>query len=78
MATLTVRNIEDDIRDRLRVRAALAGHSMEHEVRVILRGAVMGGDGASLWSQARAKFSGVDGVVLAGPERHDDRPAPKF
>lgn len=37
MTTLTVRNLEDWIRDALRVRAAQNGRSMEAEVREILR-----------------------------------------
>jgi len=37
MATLTIRNLDDDLKTRLRVRAALHGQSMEEEVRGILR-----------------------------------------
>ena len=37
MATLTIRNLDDAVRDRLRRRAAEHGHSMEEEVRQILR-----------------------------------------
>ena len=37
MASITIRNLEDDIKQRLRVRAAVHGHSMEEEVRDILR-----------------------------------------
>jgi antitoxin FitA len=40
MATLTVRDLDDSVRDRLRVRAAEHGRSMEAEVRVILTEAV--------------------------------------
>jgi plasmid stability protein len=36
MATLTIRNLPDDVRDRLRVRAAQRGRSMEAEVRQVL------------------------------------------
>lgn len=36
MATLTIRNLPDDVRERLRMRAARAGRSMEAEVRAIL------------------------------------------
>jgi plasmid stability protein len=36
MAVLTVRNLPDEVRDRLRERAARARHSMEAEVREIL------------------------------------------
>ena len=40
MATLTVRNITDEVHRALRVRAARHGHSMEAEVRGILESAV--------------------------------------
>ena len=40
MATLTVRNITDEVHRALRVRAAQRGHSMEAEVREILESAV--------------------------------------
>lgn len=36
MAVLTIRNLPDEVRDRLRVRAAKSGRSMEAEVRAIL------------------------------------------
>lgn len=36
MAVLTVRNVPDAVRDRLRLRAAVAGTSMEEQVRLIL------------------------------------------
>lgn len=40
MAQLIVRNIEDDVKNRLAERARRHGHSMEQEVRTILREAV--------------------------------------
>jgi plasmid stability protein len=40
MAQLLVRNLDDGVKARLRVRAAEHGRSMEEEVRVILREAV--------------------------------------
>ena len=40
MAMLTVRNLPDEVRRALRVRAALHGHSTEAEVRAILEEAV--------------------------------------
>jgi plasmid stability protein len=40
VAQLLVRNLGDDVKDRLRVRAARHGRSMEEEVRIILRDAV--------------------------------------
>lgn len=36
MATLTIRNIDDQIRDLLRIKAAKNGHSMESELREII------------------------------------------
>jgi antitoxin FitA len=40
MAQLLVRNLDDDVKARLRVLAAQHGRSMEEEVRAILRSAV--------------------------------------
>jgi phosphopantothenoylcysteine decarboxylase/phosphopantothenate--cysteine ligase len=37
MASLTIRKLDDAIRDELRLRAARNGRSVEDEVRVILR-----------------------------------------
>src|SRR5205085_3945731 len=42
MANLTIRKLEDAIRDELRLRAARNGRSVEDEVRVILREAAQG------------------------------------
>ena len=39
MAQLVERNIEDDVKERLRERAKQHGHSMEEEVRLILKAA---------------------------------------
>ena len=41
LAQLIVRNLEDDVRDKLRAMAAAHGRSMEEEVREILREAVL-------------------------------------
>lgn len=40
MAVMTIRNIDDSIKNRLRVRAAIHGRSMEDEARDILRSAL--------------------------------------
>ena len=40
MATLTIRNLPDDVREKLRVRAAMKGRSTEAEVRAVLADAV--------------------------------------
>lgn len=41
MATLNVRNLPEKVRDKLRVRAARAGRSMEAEAREILKTATL-------------------------------------
>jgi plasmid stability protein len=78
MATLTIRNLEDDVRDKLRIRAAQHGRSMEDEVRVILRGVVSQRSSREVWQRSRELFSGDDGIVLSLPDRADDRPIPDF
>ena len=40
MASITIRNLDDDVKIRLRMRAAGHGRSMEEEARLILREAV--------------------------------------
>ena len=40
MAQLVVRNLDDEVKAKLRRRAEAHGHSMEEEVRAILRDAV--------------------------------------
>ena len=40
MASITIRNLDDEVKTRLRVRAAGNGRSMEEEARQILRKAV--------------------------------------
>src|SRR5260370_12958499 len=47
MASLTIRRLDDDLKQRLRLRAAGNGRSMEDEVRTILRGAAGGEGGRS-------------------------------
>ncbi|MDZ7771729.1 MAG: hypothetical protein U5K31_03170 [Balneolaceae bacterium] len=40
MSRLTIRELDGDLMDRLRIQAAQHGHSMEEEVRSILRAAL--------------------------------------
>jgi plasmid stability protein len=43
MASITIRNLDDDLKARLRIEAASHGRSMEEEVRVIIRRAMAHG-----------------------------------
>jgi plasmid stability protein len=57
MATLTVRNLDEDVVRRLRIRAAERGCSAEAEHRAILRAALMGDDPQSARQQAVARLA---------------------
>jgi plasmid stability protein len=67
MATLTIRNIDAAVKERLRVRAARRGHSMEAELRQIVTHALAGDDerGVSNLAEAiRRRFAPLGGVEL--------------
>jgi len=70
MSTLTVRNIEPAIKDKLRLMAAAHGHSIAEEVRSILRRSVtQGTKPCGLGSRMHARFIAMGDVVLPLPER---------
>ena len=75
MASLTIRNLDDELKERLRVRAAGKKRSMEEEARQILKSAVSGTSGPDLWHLSRQLFDGPLGADLEVPSRADDRPA---
>ena len=80
MATLTIRNVDAAVKERLRLRAARHGRSMEAEARTILREAVAGDrDQAepNLAEAIRRRFAPLGGVDLELPPREfvDEPPA---
>ena len=78
MATLTIRNIDAALKERLRVRAAQHGHSMEAELRRILQDALREPErpaAANLYQRIRARFAPLGGVDLELPLR-EQAPAP--
>ncbi len=78
MSALTIRNLDDSLKTRLRLRAAARNRSMEEEVRQILRAALAEPvpAAADLGSRIRARFAGLGGVELALAEREPVRPPP--
>ena len=78
MATLMIRDLPDDVKQRLRVRAAQNGRSMQEEARVILRRAVTGLTGPELLRIMERNFGPDHGVDLELPPRDPDRPPPDF
>ncbi len=71
MATLTIRGLDDDVRDRLRLRAATHGRSMEAEVRSILAEAVASPIERSLVDIMLAMRETLDGERFELSERAD-------
>ena len=71
MATMTIRNIDDDLKARLRVQAAQHGRSMEDEARDILRAALSTEPvrGNSLVASIRSRVEALGGVELELPAR---------
>jgi plasmid stability protein len=69
MAQFIVRQLEEDVKTRLKRRAARAGRSMEEEVRHILRNAVKQGGAAEprLGSKIAARFAKT-GLIADLPE----------
>ena len=67
MATLTIRNVDPAVQQKLRIRAAEHGRSMEAELRQILRDAVDGRperEEMNLAEQIRRIFAPLGGVEL--------------
>ena len=79
MASITIRNLDDVLKRRLRVRAAEHGRSMEEEAREILRKAV-GGTNApkNLGQTIHARFAAIGTVELNLPKRGPMRKPPSF
>ncbi len=82
MATLTIRQLDDKLKQRLRVRAAQNGRSMEEEAREILRGALAGisskGPEKNLAESIRELFAPFGGVELEIPKRESITEPPDF
>ncbi len=73
MAAISVRDLDEDVAARLKVRAARNGRSMEAEVRAILTGAVVGTQAQrpNLAQVIQQRFAAVGGADLPGQPRTD-------
>ena len=79
MASITIRNLDDGIKRRLRVRAAEHGRSMEEEAREILRQVV--GETTppnNLAAAIRSRFAALGGAELDIPARDAMRAPPRL
>jgi plasmid stability protein len=81
MATLTIRNVEAAVKERLRVRAARHGRSMEAEARTILSEALVSEreqPEPNLAEVIRRRFAPLGGVDLEPPAEELVGEAPSF
>ena len=81
MATLTIRQIDDKTKMKLRIRAAHHGCSMEEEAREILRASLNGPAAQpteNLAEAIRKRFAPFGGVELELPKREAMREPPDF
>lgn len=80
MATLTIRRLDDEVKRRLRVRAAAKGRSMEEEARSIIAAAVPPTAAApdNLWDAVRAIVDPLGGIELELPPREGEPRAADF
>jgi plasmid stability protein len=80
MASITIRNLEDSLKRKLRVRAAQHGRSMEEEARHILRAGLAENAPAptNLYDAIRRHIAPLGGVDLELPPRGPMREPPSF
>lgn len=77
MANLTIRKLDPAVKERLRVRAAQKGHSMEEEARRILS-ETLTVEPTNAFDRLRRHFVDTEGVELELPPRLPGREPPSF
>ncbi|MGO8759913.1 MAG: FitA-like ribbon-helix-helix domain-containing protein [Terracidiphilus sp.] len=83
MATIVIRNLDESVRRRLKVRAALNGRSMEAEVRQVLEQSIdqapHSAQEVDIGTAIHRRFAALGGVDLQIPPRtFSNKPLPKF
>ena len=77
MASITIRNLDESVKARLRIAAARHACSMEEEARQILRRALMTEDSSeNLGTKIHQQFSKAGGIDLPLPDRSTPRTPP--
>ena len=81
MSSITIRNLDPAVKERLRLRAARHGRSMEAEARSILQSA-LSASGApparNLYERIHARFARLGGIELELPPRDEMPEPPRF
>ncbi len=83
MSSITIRRLDPELKERLRIRAARHGQSMEAEARQILQTTLARPEpeppaGPDLYERIHARFAAIGGVELELPPRDVGRPPPTF
>jgi plasmid stability protein len=79
MAALSIRDLDESVKQRLQSRAARHGRSMEAEVRAILTEAVRDpADSAGLFTALLDRFAMLGGIDLELPARAEPARAADF
>ena len=80
MASITIRNLDKDVKKRLRIQAAMHGHSMEEEARIILKSVLSreSRDPDDLASAIRSLFNPLGGAELPQTPREPIREPKEF
>jgi len=81
MSSITIRNLDPALKERLRVRAAQHGQSMEAEARRILQTALSAAGlpaARNLYDRIHGRFARLGGVELELPPREAAREPPRF
>lgn len=82
MPTITIRNLDETVKRKLQVRAALNGRSMEAEAREVLSQHLVNEPAPlrmGLGTAIHRRFAALGGVELEIPPRQfSSRPVPKF
>ncbi len=80
-ASITIRNLDAGIKQRLRLRAARHGHSMEAEARAILQQSLAhepADEALNLAEAIRRRMAPLGGVELDLPPREAEGEPPRF
>jgi plasmid stability protein len=70
MATITIRNLDESVKRRLRMKAASHNQSMEEEARIILQNAVhIDNEDDGIGSRIHLRFKEAGGIEMPEPNR---------
>ena len=80
VGNLTIRNLDDRVKTKIRMRAAKSGRSMEEEARRLLTAAVRTAPSTEtgLGTVIRRRFASLGGLALEPLPREGVRKPPKF